>query len=155
MTAPVCHCYVRDLTDEVRFGLRYGAHNPWCPVYRPSRDPVDRVEDTCYRIRTEVRTPLQERYEQEIRAWMGALVPDAWWPLRDLQVISLAAHMAEGDPDSGLVHELAGALGGIVAFSTVASLHRLPADLLNQAKAVLARFEAFENSGGTGGKGTR
>ena len=25
MTAPVCHCYVRDLTDEVRFGLRYGA----------------------------------------------------------------------------------------------------------------------------------
>ena len=27
MTAPVCHCYVRDLTDEVRFGLRYGENS--------------------------------------------------------------------------------------------------------------------------------
>ena len=42
---PECRCYVRRLTEEARFSLRYGAHALTCPVYRPSLDPVDRRAD--------------------------------------------------------------------------------------------------------------
>jgi len=55
-----CRCYVRDLPDVMRFGLRYGAHAPKCPMYRPSRDPLDRLEDTYYRIKTDTRMATPE-----------------------------------------------------------------------------------------------
>ena len=45
----VCVCYVSQQTPEVRYSLRYGAHDPLCPVYRESGDPVDRAEDAEYR----------------------------------------------------------------------------------------------------------
>jgi len=40
-----CNCYVKNLPAHARFGLRWGAHERTCPVYRESRDPVDRVKD--------------------------------------------------------------------------------------------------------------
>ncbi len=48
-----CKCYVRFLTEGVRFGLRYGAHNRSCPQYQESLDPVDRAGDNAYRNKTE------------------------------------------------------------------------------------------------------
>jgi hypothetical protein len=44
-----CKCYVSRLSREAQFCLHYGAHNPACPVYRESRDPVDRKYDNLYR----------------------------------------------------------------------------------------------------------
>lgn len=52
-----CKCYVRHLTEEVVFGLHYGAHNPRCPVYRVSLDPVDRAHDEGFRAQAEIATP--------------------------------------------------------------------------------------------------
>jgi hypothetical protein len=47
-----CNCYVKALSDHEQFMLRYGAHTKCCPVYRESRDPVDRINDkitrACY-----------------------------------------------------------------------------------------------------------
>ena len=40
-----CNCYVNDLPAAERFGIRYGAHQTDCPVYRESLDPVDRKHD--------------------------------------------------------------------------------------------------------------
>jgi hypothetical protein len=40
-----CDCYVSRLSELDRFVLRRGAHDRTCPVYRESRDPVDRVKD--------------------------------------------------------------------------------------------------------------
>ena len=40
-----CSCWVKDRPDEERFSLRYGAHNPGCPVFRPSYDPLDNLRD--------------------------------------------------------------------------------------------------------------
>ena len=45
-----CNCYVKALSAETRFSLRYGAHNKACPVYRRSLDPVDREEDASFRL---------------------------------------------------------------------------------------------------------
>ena len=44
-----CDCYVRNLSEEVRFGLHYGAHSSTCPRYRVSLDPVDRANDEEFR----------------------------------------------------------------------------------------------------------
>ena len=44
-----CKCYVRGLSPEVQFCLRWGAHSTHCPIYRPSGDPVDRIKDETYR----------------------------------------------------------------------------------------------------------
>ena len=44
-----CNCYVKDLPAAERFGIRYGAHEPTCPVYRESLDPVDRKHDEAIR----------------------------------------------------------------------------------------------------------
>ena len=49
----MCNCYVRYLQEEVRFGLHFGAHNPKCPVYQESLDPVDRLNDVIFRSETE------------------------------------------------------------------------------------------------------
>jgi hypothetical protein len=40
-----CNCYVGRLGAEALFTLRHGAHNPSCPTYRVSKDPVDRAND--------------------------------------------------------------------------------------------------------------
>ena len=40
-----CNCYVSKLSDYKQFVIRYGAHDPNCPVYRPSRDPIDQLKD--------------------------------------------------------------------------------------------------------------
>ena len=50
----MCTCWVKDRPDEERVGIRYGAHNPDCPQFRPSRDPVDAVADAQLRMRHEV-----------------------------------------------------------------------------------------------------
>ena len=52
-----CACYVRHLDAEAQFCLRYGAHNPSCPMYRVSLDPVDRRADDDYRARVEIAPP--------------------------------------------------------------------------------------------------
>lgn len=54
----MCNCYVRYLPEVVRFGLHYGAHNPTCPKYRVSGDPVDRAKDEEFRAVAEMK--LQE-----------------------------------------------------------------------------------------------
>jgi len=41
----LCRCYVAALDYLTRFGLRRGAHAQDCPIYRPSRDPVDAAQD--------------------------------------------------------------------------------------------------------------
>ncbi len=40
-----CTCYVAALPPVDRFAIRYGAHALLCPVFRPSLDPVDRIND--------------------------------------------------------------------------------------------------------------
>ena len=52
-----CNCYVRYLDAETRFGLHYGAHNPSCPEYRVSLDPVDRLNDEEFRAEVEIQAP--------------------------------------------------------------------------------------------------
>ena len=42
---PPCNCYVRLLTVDQQFSIRYGAHEHTCTQYRPSGDPVDRIID--------------------------------------------------------------------------------------------------------------
>lgn len=49
-----CVCYVSELPAPSRVAAHYGEHNPSCPVYRPSLDPVDRKRDA--RLR-ELREP--------------------------------------------------------------------------------------------------
>lgn len=46
----LCNCWVRARPPEEQFGLRWGAHNPHCPVYRASLDPVDRKHDEEARV---------------------------------------------------------------------------------------------------------
>ena len=41
----MCDCWVSERTEEEQFGIRFGAHNPTCPMFRPSLDPVDAVHD--------------------------------------------------------------------------------------------------------------
>ena len=53
----MCRCYVRFLNDETRFSLHWGAHNPTCPVYRVSLDPVDRANDEEFRRQAEIPAP--------------------------------------------------------------------------------------------------
>ena len=48
-----CTCWVKFQDHEMRYTVRYGAHNPTCPVYRPSLDPVDNVKDAELRLRYE------------------------------------------------------------------------------------------------------
>ena len=57
-----CNCYVGRLGDEALFTLHYGAHNPSCPVYRVSLDPVDIANDADTRTHFEAgRLPLTAR----------------------------------------------------------------------------------------------
>jgi hypothetical protein len=44
-----CKCYVHRLVASDRFAVRRGAHDRTCPVFRESRDPVDRVQDAITR----------------------------------------------------------------------------------------------------------
>ena len=48
-----CQCWVSKATEEIRFGTRWGAHNPACPVYRPSGDIVDAKYDNLQRMDAE------------------------------------------------------------------------------------------------------
>lgn len=52
-----CNCYVRYLTEEVKGYVRWGSHNPACPVYRVSLDPVDRIADDEFRASAEIEPP--------------------------------------------------------------------------------------------------
>lgn len=52
-----CRCYVRFLSAEVLFGLRRGAHNPACQMYRPSGDPLDHLADSEFRGQVEITAP--------------------------------------------------------------------------------------------------
>ena len=40
-----CTCYVQTLDPAAKFGTRWGAHNPTCPVYRESGDYLDKIRD--------------------------------------------------------------------------------------------------------------
>ena len=40
-----CNCWVRNRPLEEQFGLRWGAHSKDCPMYRESRDPVNKMQD--------------------------------------------------------------------------------------------------------------
>ncbi len=40
-----CNCWVVDAPFRIQFVTRRGAHSFKCPVYRPSRDPVDAEKD--------------------------------------------------------------------------------------------------------------
>lgn len=44
-----CNCSIRELDEETRFTIRYGAHEKICAIYRPSLDPVDRIHDEAER----------------------------------------------------------------------------------------------------------
>jgi hypothetical protein len=50
----LCNCWVATMPEEDRFSIRYGAHNPACPQYRESGDPVDRVNDEELRARFDI-----------------------------------------------------------------------------------------------------
>lgn len=50
---PGCDCWVARQPLLVQFGTRRGAHGLACPLYRPSRDPVDRCKDVELRERME------------------------------------------------------------------------------------------------------
>jgi hypothetical protein len=58
----MCNCYVRFLSEEIRFGLHFGAHNPTCPAYRVSLDPVDRANDDEFRAHTEIPAPATRSF---------------------------------------------------------------------------------------------
>ncbi len=44
-----CTCYVAQLDPSTRFSLRWGAHQTHCPVYRPSLDQADQLNDQATR----------------------------------------------------------------------------------------------------------
>lgn len=52
-----CTCYVGRLPDVVLFEAGRGIHNPACPVYQPSLDPVDRLNDDDFRRMAEITAP--------------------------------------------------------------------------------------------------
>lgn len=53
-----CRCYVRFILDaHILFGLRLGAHEPRCPVYRISADPLDRADDKAWRDAARITAP--------------------------------------------------------------------------------------------------
>jgi len=54
---PACKCYIRKLSSIAQFGLHWGSHNPTCPAYRPSLDPVDSAADDAFRTQYEGRPP--------------------------------------------------------------------------------------------------
>lgn len=51
-----CNCWVANESEEVRFGIHFGAHCSDCPQFRVSGDPVDRANDEELRER-ECRIP--------------------------------------------------------------------------------------------------
>ena len=65
-----CNCWVRKLSEEKAFGVRFGAHNPICPAYQRSRDPIDDANDVELRQRMQgiaLSDDQAERYDQELR----------------------------------------------------------------------------------------
>ena len=63
-----CRCYVGGLPSDMQFELRWGAHALDCPVYRPSRDPVDNAKDA------EVRAALLKDKKGEVTKQVGNAV---------------------------------------------------------------------------------
>ena len=49
-----CSCWVNSLSLVEQFGIRYGAHNPACPMFKASRDPVKNIEDAELRYQYEI-----------------------------------------------------------------------------------------------------
>jgi hypothetical protein len=49
-----CSCWVSRYPVEETYSIRNGAHNPECPVFRPSVDPVDALHDAQIRVREEI-----------------------------------------------------------------------------------------------------
>jgi hypothetical protein len=52
-----CACYVQTLDPGTQFVLRWGAHNPACPIYRESGDYLDKMRDS------EARAKLDPKYQ--------------------------------------------------------------------------------------------
>jgi len=50
-----CSCWVKRESPQFRYIIRWGAHNPSCKVFRPTRDPVDAVYDAKMRLWFEKR----------------------------------------------------------------------------------------------------
>ena len=50
---PECDCYVRFLSEAVKYTILFGAHNPACPVYRECSDKIDRKYAEEFRHETE------------------------------------------------------------------------------------------------------
>ena len=50
----MCNCWVRRADAETRFCVRRGAHNPECPTFRPTKDPVKAVQDAEERMYHEI-----------------------------------------------------------------------------------------------------
>lgn len=48
-----CDCWVSGHPAETTYSIRRGAHNPECPVFRPSLDPVDAYHDAGLRMKEE------------------------------------------------------------------------------------------------------
>ena len=46
-----CTCYVQTLDPGTQFVLRWGAHNPACPIYRESGDYLDKMRDGEHRAK--------------------------------------------------------------------------------------------------------
>lgn len=70
--APPCNCWVRRMSAEDQFGIRYGAHNPECPVFKPTLDPVKAVADA------------ELRMEQETGITVSGRMADDWNERRSL-----------------------------------------------------------------------
>ena len=62
-----CQCYVKTLGAEAMLSLRYGAHSLSCPVYRESRDPVDRLNDDATRTHYRERAHGEEEHRLLLR----------------------------------------------------------------------------------------
>jgi hypothetical protein len=111
-----CDCWVKDEPEAGRFELRNGAHNPTCPVYRVSLDPVDALKDAdirrrydpedtqldlvpiqvpkpTFEHRPEVRYHVTEKLGdhycidcQQTRPCDGSCTPESW--VRDIRCIA-------------------------------------------------------------------
>ena len=49
-----CNCWVRYQPEEFQWSTRLGAHNPQCPSYRPTLDPVKNIADAELRYEYEI-----------------------------------------------------------------------------------------------------
>jgi len=73
-----CTCYVLGLPAADQFAIRWGAHNPACPVFAPSRDPVDNLADAELRYKYETAI-ARMKIEREMRERQHRNPGGTWW----------------------------------------------------------------------------